>query len=258
MAGDRLIGKVALVTAGGSGMGRRSCIRMAEEGAHVIVTDLDGAAATAVAGEISGAGGAGEPIRLDIRDLDELRAVADRVTAEHGALHVLFNHAGMPGPPGLEITPEQWSRTVDVNVRGAFFLTSYLLGALRAAQRASIIYTSSGAGLVGSQFSPLYSLVKGGLVNFTRAVALNLAADGIRANAICPGSTDTPMLPGFFAGAPGDDDVDARKEALFASIPLRRLGTPDDVAEAAVFLASDASSYITGVALPVDGGYTAR
>jgi NAD(P)-dependent dehydrogenase (short-subunit alcohol dehydrogenase family) len=258
MAGDRLLGKVALVTAGGSGMGRRSCVRMAQEGAHVIVTDIDGVGARGVADEIGAAGGTAEAIRLDVQDLDEVRAVADRVTAEHAALHVLFNHAGIPGPPGLDFTPEQWSRTMDVNVRGAVFLTGHLVPALRAAQGASIIYTSSAAGLVGSQFSPLYSLVKGGLINYTRAVALNLAPDGIRANAICPGSTDTPMLPGFFAGAPGDDDVEARKEALFSAIPLRRLGTPDDVAEAAVFLASDASSYITGVALPVDGGYTAR
>jgi NAD(P)-dependent dehydrogenase (short-subunit alcohol dehydrogenase family) len=258
MAAIRLDGKVALVTAGGSGMGRRSCVRLAEEGAHVVVTDLDAGAARATAEEIAAAGGSAQGVGLDVGDLDAVRAVAEDVTAEHGAVHVLFNHAGIPGPPGLEITLEQWTRTIDVNVRGAVFLTSHLLGALRAAGGASIIFTSSAAGLVGSQFSPLYSLVKGGLINFTRALALNLAGDGIRANAICPGSTDTPMLPGFFSGAPGDLDVEARKEALFAAIPLRRLGTPDDVAEAVVFLASDASSYITGVALPVDGGYTAR
>jgi NAD(P)-dependent dehydrogenase (short-subunit alcohol dehydrogenase family) len=182
--------------------------------------------------------------------------MAEHLTATHGKLHVLFNHAGMPGPPGLEFTLEQWTRTVDVNLRGSVFLTSYLLGALRAASGASIIFTSSAAGLVGSQFSPLYSLVKGGLVNFTRAVALSVAADNIRANAICPGSTDTPMLPSFFAGA--DGDAAALAEAARSLIPLGRLGRPDDVAETAVFLASDASSFITGVALPVDGGYTAR
>ena len=256
MAADVLAGKVALVTAGGSGMGQRSCVRMAEEGANVIVTDLDLAAAQSTVDEITTAGGQAQAIKLDVQDLDAVKAVADRVTADHGALHVLFNHAGIPGPPGMEITPEVWARTVDINMRGAVFLTSYLVGALRAAQGASIIYTSSAAGLVGSQFSPVYSLVKGGLINYTRAVALNLAADGIRANAICPGATDTPMLPGFFAGGAGDDD--ARTQAAVGLIPLGRLGTPGDVAEAAVFLASDASSFITGVALPVDGGYTAR
>jgi NAD(P)-dependent dehydrogenase (short-subunit alcohol dehydrogenase family) len=256
VAADMLRNKVALVTAGGSGMGQRACVRMAEEGAHVIVTDLDEAAAQETADQIASGGGRGQAVKLDVEDLDQVRSVADRVTAEHGALHVLFNHAGMPGPAGLDITLEQWTRTVNVNVRGAVFLTSYLVEALRAANGASIIYTSSAAGLVGSQFSPVYSLVKGGLVNFMRAVALHLAQDSIRANAICPGATDTPMLPGFFTGAPGDDQAHIR--AATALIPAGRLGTPSDVAEAAVFLASDASSFITGVALPVDGGYTAR
>jgi NAD(P)-dependent dehydrogenase (short-subunit alcohol dehydrogenase family) len=251
-----LRGKIALVTAGGSGMGQRSCERMAQEGAHVIVTDLDERAANDTADRITARAGSAEAHQLDVIDIDGLRAVADRVVATHGKLDVLFNHAGMAGPPGLEITLEQWTQAVDVNLRGSVFLTSYLLEALRAASGASIIYTSSAAGLVGSQFSPIYSLVKGGLVNYTRAVALSVAADRIRANAICPGSTDTPMLPSFFAGA--DGDAEALKEAAKSLIPLGRLGRPEDVAEAAVFLASDASSFITGVALPVDGGYTAR
>src|SRR5690242_13400005 len=130
--------KIALVTAGGSGMGRRSCVRFAEEGAHVIVTDLDPAAAQATADEITASGGSAQAAGLDVQDLDALRAVANRVTTEHGALHVLFNHAGMPGPPGIEITLEQWTRTVDVNMRGAVFLTSYALEALRAARGAAI------------------------------------------------------------------------------------------------------------------------
>jgi NAD(P)-dependent dehydrogenase (short-subunit alcohol dehydrogenase family) len=256
MPTDVLDGKIALVTAGGSGMGRESCVRMAAEGAHVIVTDLDEAAAHSTAEAIMAVGGGAEAIRLDVSDLTEAAAVADRIFSRHGKLDVLFNHAGLPGPAGLEITLEQWDRTVNVNVRGAFFLTSYLLPALRAAGAASIIYTASAAGLVGSQFSPLYSLVKGGLVNFTRAAALGLAKDGIRANAICPGSTDTPMLPDFFAGASASDED--LKAAAVALIPAGRLGTPRDVAEAVVFLASDASSFITGVALAIDGGYTAR
>jgi NAD(P)-dependent dehydrogenase (short-subunit alcohol dehydrogenase family) len=256
MPANVLDGKIALVTAGGSGMGRESCLRMAAEGAHVVVTDLDATAACLTAETITAAGGAAEAIRLDVGDLAELATVAARVSARHGRLHVLFNHAGVPGPGGFEISIEQWERTVNVNVRGAFFLTSYLLPSLRAAGAASVIYTASAAGLVGSQFSPLYSLVKGGLVNFTRAAALNLAKDGIRANAICPGSTDTPMLPNFFVGASGSDED--LKAAAVALIPAGRLGTPRDIAEAVVFLASDASSFITGVALAIDGGYTAR
>jgi NAD(P)-dependent dehydrogenase (short-subunit alcohol dehydrogenase family) len=233
-------------------------MRMAEERAHVVVTDLDGGAARGTAEQIIAAGGSAEAFTLDVQDLDALRAIADRVTAEHGAVHILFNHAGMPGPPGLDITPEQWTQTLDVNARGAFFLTSYLLDALRAAEGASLIFTSSVVGLVGSQFSPLYSLVKGGLLALVRALALSLACDRIRANAICPGPTETPMLPRFLSAGEGEEVVEGRRRALVAAIPAGRIATPGDVAEAAVFLASDASSYITGVALPVDGGFTAR
>jgi NAD(P)-dependent dehydrogenase (short-subunit alcohol dehydrogenase family) len=258
MDAELLSGKVAVVTAGGSGMGRRACLRLAEAGAHVVVTDLEAAAAEDVAAEIATAGSSAEAYPADVTDLDQLRLLADRVRRTHGAVHILFNHAGLPGPPGLDITPEQWTRTVDVNARGAFFMTSFFLEALRAADGASVIFTSSVVGVVGSQFSPLYSLVKGGLVALVRALALNLAPDKIRANAICPGPTETPMLPQFLGAGESDEVVELRKQAILAGIPAGRLATADDIAETVVFLASDAASYITGVSLPVDGGFTAR
>ena len=249
--------KVALITAAGSGMGRRSAVRMAEEGATVIVTDLSLEAAQGTVDEITGAGGSAVARQLDVGDLDALKATSEEVARDYGVLDVLFNHAGLPGPPGLEIAPEVWTRCIDINMRSGFFLTSYLLAPLRASKGASILFTSSGAGLVGSAFSPLYSLTKGGIVAFVRALALNLAPDGIRANAICPGATDTPMLPGFFDGS-DPEEVEQKKLALFASVPLGRLATPGDIAETAVFLASDRAAFITGVSLAVDGGFTAR
>jgi NAD(P)-dependent dehydrogenase (short-subunit alcohol dehydrogenase family) len=253
-----LDGRVAVITAAGSGMGRAAAQRFAQEGATVVVTDIDLGAARGTVDAIQQAGGKAEAMAADVGDLDELRKVAAAVTNEFGAVHVLFNHAGIPGPAGVgEVTPEQWARLVDLNMRGGFFLTQYLLGALRSANGASVIFTSSAAGLVGSQFSPLYSMTKGGLVSLVKGLALNLAADNIRVNAVCPGSTDTPMLPSFFSGGPGED-VEAKKRAQWASIPLGRLGTPQDVAEAALFLAAPAAGYVTGVALAVDGGYTAK
>jgi NAD(P)-dependent dehydrogenase (short-subunit alcohol dehydrogenase family) len=253
-----LDGRAAVITAAGSGMGRAAARRFAQEGATVVVTDIDIEAARGTAAAIQQDGGKAEPMAADVGDLDELEKVASAVTTEFGAVHVLFNHAGIPGPPGIgEVTPQQWARLVDLNMRGGFFLTQYLLGALRAAGDASVIFTSSAAGLVGSQFSPLYSMSKGGLVSLVKGLALSLAADNIRVNAVCPGSTDTPMLPGFFSGGPGED-IEAKKRTQWANIPLGRLGTPQDVADAALFLAAPTAAYITGVALPVDGGYTAK
>jgi NAD(P)-dependent dehydrogenase (short-subunit alcohol dehydrogenase family) len=253
-----LDGRVAVITAAGSGMGRAAAQRFAQEGATLVVTDIDIDAARGTEDLIQQDGGKAVAMVADVGDLDGLRNVADAVTTEFGAVHVLFNHAGIPGPPGIgEVTPEQWARVVDLNMRGGFFLTQYLLDGLRAASGASVVFTSSAAGLVGSQFSPLYSMVKGGLVSLVKGLALSLAADDIRVNAVCPGSTDTPMLPSFYAGGT-DEDIEAKKRAAWASIPLGRLGAPQDVAEAALFLAAPTSGYITGVALPVDGGYTAK
>lgn len=256
MTSGRLARKNALVTAAGSGIGRASALLFASEGAHVVVVDINEAAAVSTVDEIDAAGGSAEAHCVDVGDLPALERVARRVE-EAGPLHVLFNHAGIPGPVGLDFTPEDWARVIDVNMRGGVFLTNYLLGALRAAGGASVIFTSSTAGLVGSEFSPIYSLSKSGLVGYVRALALALAADGIRANAICPGHTDTPMLRRFSAGG-SDTELATRRDALYATIPAGRLGRPQELAAAALFLASDESAYVTGIALPVDGGFTAR
>jgi NAD(P)-dependent dehydrogenase (short-subunit alcohol dehydrogenase family) len=243
-------------------MGRASALRFAQEGATVVIVDLSREAAQRTASEIEDAGGTAIAEACDVANLDQLRGVFERVRQEFGVLHVLYNHAGIPGPAGLEdVSEEEWHRAIDVNMKSAWFGTAFGLPLLRQADgKGSLIYTASTSGLVGSTMSPLYSMAKGGIVNFTRGVALALAGDGIRANCICPGPIDTPMLPQFFGRTPEQRAAAQEKMSDFMvqAVPMGRAGNPTEIAEAALFLASDASSYITGVPLPVDGGYTAR
>jgi NAD(P)-dependent dehydrogenase (short-subunit alcohol dehydrogenase family) len=254
----RLDGRIALITAAGSGMGRASAERFASEGAHVIVSDLNEAAAKEVTQAIVDAGGAATAVGCDVGDLDQIKSMIAGVERDHGVLHVLFNHAGIPGEPGLDVEPDQWAKAVDVNQRGAFFATKYALPLLRAADRkGSIIFTSSVSGEVGSPFSPLYSMTKGGMVLLMRSLAVRLGPEGIRSNAILPAMIETPMLSQFF-GRESGADIEDLKAAYKSSVPMGRTATPAEVAGVAAFLASDDASWVTGVALPVDGGFLAK
>jgi NAD(P)-dependent dehydrogenase (short-subunit alcohol dehydrogenase family) len=255
---NRLEGRIAVVTAAGSGMGRASAIRFAAEGAHVVVSDKDEAAAKAVADEITAAGDAATSVGCDVGDLDQVKSMIDGVARTHGVIHVLFNHAGIPGAAGLDIAPADWADTVDVNQRGAFYTTTHALPLLRRAEgKGSIIFTASVSGVVGSPFSPLYSMTKGGIVLFMMSLAIKLGPEGIRSNAILPAMIDTPMLPQFFGREHGADIADLR-DTYMASVPMARMAHPSEVASVAAFLASDDASWVTGVPLPVDGGFLAR
>jgi NAD(P)-dependent dehydrogenase (short-subunit alcohol dehydrogenase family) len=249
--------KVALITAGASGMGRAGAERFAAEGAHVIVVDFNEANATATVEGITATGGSASAEICDVRDLAALKALAERVEREHGSLHVLYNNVGIPGAAGLDLTEDEWNLGLDVNARASFFLSGYLASALKAANGASVIFTSSTSGLIGSPFSPMYSFTKGGIIALVRSMALAWAADGIRVNAIAPGSVETPGLPAFFR-TDDPDEIEARKKAFFATIPMGRASQPEEIAGVALFLASDLSSYVTGVTIPVDGGITAK
>jgi NAD(P)-dependent dehydrogenase (short-subunit alcohol dehydrogenase family) len=242
----KLDGRIAVVTAAGSGMGLACAKRFAEEGAHVFVTDIDESA---------------EGKHLDVTVVDQLKAFFADVHARFGKLNVLHNHAGLPGPPGLDVVEDQFDRVIDVNMKSAFFATSIALPLLQqAAPQASVIFTSSISGLMSAPSSPLYGMTKGGVVNLSRSLARQLGPSGIRVNTICPGPIDTPMLRAFvdparegLTGEAADKQLQARR----ASIPLRRLGTTEDIASVALFLASDDSAFVTGVAIPVDGGMCA-
>jgi NAD(P)-dependent dehydrogenase (short-subunit alcohol dehydrogenase family) len=252
--------KIALVTAGASGMGRAAAEVFAKEGAHVIVVDVNADNAKDTVAGIEAAGGSAVAELVDVRDLAALEALANKVQSEHGKLHVLYNNVGIPGAAGQNLTPEEWDTSIEINARASFFLSGYLTEALKAGGAdggASVIFTSSTSGLIGSPFSPLYSFTKGGIIALVRSMALAMAADGVRVNAVAPGMVETPGLSGFFR-IDDPEEMQRRKEAFAATIPLARPSQPEEIANVVLFLASPMSSYVTGVTIPVDGGVTAK
>lgn len=254
----RLEGKVAVITASGSGMGRASARLMAQEGAKVVVADLNPAAGKETVKLIKDAGGEATFVQVDVSRVTDLQRMIKTAVDTYGKLDVLYNHAGTPGPAGIEgVEKEAWEREVAVNLGSGFFGTKYAIPEMRKSGGGSVIFTASTSGMVGSPSSPVYGALKGGVVNLTRSLAVRLGPDNIRVNCICPGATDTPMLMQFF-GRPGIKDPEGTAKAFVGSLPISRIGKPEDVGWTAVFLASDESSYITGAIIPVDGGYTAR
>ena len=252
-----LDGRVAVITASGSGMGRASAIRMAAEGASIVVADIREAAAKETVELIRQAGGSATAFVVDVGSVDQIEALMADVASRHGKIDVLYAHAGIPGAAGLKVSEADYDHAAAINMKSAFFTVARSVPLLEAAGRASVVLTASTSGLVGSPFSPLYSLTKGAVVSFAKSVALALAPD-VRCNVICPGPVDTPMLPTFFGREPGTDVKPLMKDFLERDVPMHRPCQPEEIAEVALFLASDASSFITGVALPVDGGFTAR
>jgi NAD(P)-dependent dehydrogenase (short-subunit alcohol dehydrogenase family) len=254
----RLEGRVAAVVGGGSGMGRATARRLAAEGAHVYVADLSEDAAGAVSKEIAEDGGSAVPWQLDATDNDALRAFYDGIDREHGRLHVLHDQVGMPGAGGIDVSESDFQRAIDVNVKSAFYVTTLGFELVKKADRkGSITMTASTAALIGSPFSPLYSLTKGALTAYARALALVGGPDGVRVNVICPGPVDTPMLPTFFGRDPGADMADLMS-GFIGLVPLGRPATPEEIAGVVAFLASDDAGFVTGVTIPIDGGLTAR
>lgn len=254
----RLENRVALITAAGSGMGRASAERFASEGAHVVVSDIDEAAANRTVEAIITNGGKATVAVCDVSDNDQIRRVIDGVDRDFGVLHVLFNHAGIPGAAGLDVDPAAFEKVININQRSAFYATQFALPLLQKADgKGSIIFTASVSGVVGSPFSPLYSMTKGGIVLFMKSLAVRLGPEGIRSNAILPAMIETPMLSQFFGREKGAD-IEDLKASYKSSVPMGRVAAPEEIASVAAFLASDDASWVTGVALPVDGGFLAQ
>lgn len=248
-----LDGKSILVTGAGGGIGRASAVRAAAEGARVLVADLNADAIAETAEMIRSAGGTVSQQACDVADGEQVDALIARAVADHGGLHGAYNNAGVEGEPGRidKMTDENYDFTMNVNLRGVFLC-------LRAEARymlenggGSIINTASVAGIAGASRLAAYVASKHGVVGLTKSAAMEYGNKGIRVNAICPGPIRTRMLESLM-----DSHPDMEK-ALYGHTAMKRLGEAQEIANAAVWLLSDQSSYVTGIAMPVDGGMTA-
>jgi NAD(P)-dependent dehydrogenase (short-subunit alcohol dehydrogenase family) len=250
----RLAGRTALITGAGSGIGRETALLFAGEGANVVVADRDGEGARVTAEAITGAGGRAHAVIVDVAQAAAVAAAVAEAERTFGALHVLFNNAGIfPDEDGLPVdTPEAvWERVIDVNLKGVFLGCKFGIPALLRAGGGSIINTASFVAVVGAATAQIaYTASKGGVLAMTREIAVAYAKQGIRANALCPGPVDTPLLQQLLA------DPAARARRL-VHVPMGRLAKADEIARAALFLASDESSYVNGATFLVDGGITA-
>lgn len=255
----KLADRVALVTGGGSGIGRAIAERFASEGAAVAVVDVDRTAGGATISAITAAGGRGLALAADVTRAAEVQMAVAACVGAFGGLDILINSAGILGTPGrvIDCSEEDWDRLFAVNVKGSFLCAKYAVPEMQRRGGGAIVNLASTAGLVGSSVLGAYSASKGAVVLMTRSMALNHAADAIRVNCICPGAVETPMLAAMIASEPTPERRARLRQESLARHPLGRFGHPEDVARAALFLVSDDASFITGIALAVDGGRVA-
>jgi NAD(P)-dependent dehydrogenase (short-subunit alcohol dehydrogenase family) len=242
--------RVAVVTGGASGIGRATAVLLAHEGAAVTVADVDETAGSETAQLIADAGGRAQCIPTDVTLEEDCRGAIAGTVSEFGRLDILFNNAGIIRRTSISnTTADDWDRVMAINVRGVFLMSKHAIPAMPTG--GVIINTSSGWGLVGGRDAAAYCASKGAVVQLTRAMALDHGPQGIRVNCVCPGDTDTPLLASE-AEQLGAEPSTFRADA--ARRPLGRIGAPDDIARAVVYLASDASGFVTGTTLVVDGG----
>ncbi len=251
--GGQFDGKVALVTGGASGIGRASAERFAGAGAKVVVADLDDAQGGGTVGAINATGGEAVFVRVDVADPEQVAAMVSTAIDGFGRLDIAVNSAGLPGTYAAfdDQRLDDWQRTIAVNLTGTFLAMQAQIPPMLAAGGGAIVNVASAAGLMGFANLPAYVASKHGVIGLTKSVALEYARQGIRVNAVCPGSVRTQMLEGF---AGGDEKT---LQGMGKMTPVGRLGTPAEIAEAIVWLCSDAASYVTGHAMAVDGGVLA-
>lgn len=250
----RLQGKTALITGAGSGIGRETSLLFAQEGAAVVVVDVNTAAADETAAMVQAAGGQATAFRADVSKADECAAMVRHAEETFGGLHVLFNNAGiMHAQDDDAVNTEEaiWDLTMAINLKGVWLGCKYGIPALRRAGGGSIINTASFVALLGAATPQIaYTASKGGVLAMTRELAIVHARENIRVNALCPGPLRTKLLMDFL-------DTEAKKQRRLVHIPMGRFGEAKEMAHAALYLASDESSYVTGTEFVVDGGITA-
>ena len=253
MAGE-LGGKIALVTGAGSGIGRESALAFGASGAQVMVSDVVVEGGEETVAQIKAAGGEATFVRADVSQRADVEALVRQTVETYGRLDCAHNNAGIEGDlaPTCDCTEANWDRTIAINLKGVWLCMKYEIPQMVEQGGGVIVNTSSVAGLVGFLNLPAYVATKHGVAGLTRTAALEYAQQGIRVNAVCPGVINTPMIDRIVGG-------DAEAEAQFTSLePVGRMGSPAEVAQAVVWLCSDAASFVTGIAMPVDGGFVAQ
>ncbi|WP_089338906.1 glucose 1-dehydrogenase [Blastococcus mobilis] len=249
-------GRVAIVTGGNSGIGRAAALALARAGARVVIGARREPEGAAVVAEIEAEGGAATFVPTDVTQEADVRRMVETAVQTHGRLDIAVNNAGANTSTGAfpaltDLEEVDWDRIVDVNLKGVWLSMKHELRPMLAAGSGVIVNTSSVAGLVGIRNSAAYTASKHGVVGLTKAAALEVGGRGVRVNAICPGTVDTPMLERLLEAQP------ERRAAYAAVEPLGRMAAPREVAGVVLFLCSDAASYLTGAAIPVDGGWSA-
>ncbi|MCB1014292.1 MAG: SDR family oxidoreductase [Acidimicrobiales bacterium] len=247
-------GEVALVTGGGGGIGRATAVLFAAEGARVVVVDVDADGLAGTVAEVEAAGGEGVAVTADVTDEAQVEAAVAAAVDRFGRLDCAHNNAGTSGTPSpfTDLSREDWDRVVTLNLTGVFLGMKHELRVMAPAGRGAIVNTSSGAGIIGFPSLPHYVASKHGVLGLTKTAAQEFARSGIRVNAVCPGTTDTPMMQAFIGGDPGVEQMMRR------TVPTGEMGRPDQIAEAVVWLCSDRASFVNGETMLVDGGTVCR
>jgi NAD(P)-dependent dehydrogenase (short-subunit alcohol dehydrogenase family) len=249
---DKLMSKKAIITGGASGIGRAAALLFARAGAAVMIADIDDPRGESVVQEIHAFGGEGIYVHCDVTKAEDCQRTVQKTIKTFGGVDILFNNAGIVRRASvIDTTEEQWERVMAVNVKSVFLMSKFTIPHMIQAGGGVILNTSSGWGLVGGRNAVSYCASKAAVVNMTKAMALDHGAQNIRVNCICPGDTDTPMLR-VEARQLGENEKTFLDDA--ADRPLQRIGTPQDIAQAALYLCSDDASYVTGSTLIVDGG----
>lgn len=247
-----LEGKIAVITGAASGIGLGTAKRMAEAGASIVLLDIDKPGGEKSVEEITNLGGKAKFYRCDVTSNLDCKKAAENVIQEFGRIDILFNNAGIIIRKNIvDLSEEEWDEVLNVNLKAIYLLSHHVIPYMIKTGGGSIINTGSGWGLKGGPKATAYCASKGGVVNLTRAMAIDHGKDNIRINCVCPGDVDTPLLHGEAAQL-GEDEAKFLEEAT--DRPLDRIGVPDDIANAVLYFASDMSSWVTGSVLVVDGG----
>lgn len=255
----RLANKLAVITAAASGMGRAGVELFLREGATVCAVDINADALEQLQTRMDPKGGRLHTVQADLAQPEGARGSIHEAAGKLGGIDILWAHAGIPGPGGIEkLDIGEYQQALALNVQSATLGAGEVITHMRKRGAGSIIFTASVSGMVGSMWSPVYSSCKFAVVGLTKSLAQTFAPDNVRVNVVCPGLAETPMKIGFTGRGVSAEAAKAAEEKYISGVPLGRLVRPDEVAQAVLWLASDDAGFVTGIELPIDGGFTAK